>query len=160
VIVCTESAGSTLTFKKLETGISLFEKMAWLISRVDYFLHLGTLDLMVGAADAVYCALVATDQMTSLALTNAAVIDMLYLGTVLRGVAANLTIKECMVSHDLSTLPGGGLLVPPNPLYGAVVGGSLASAATITMKLFYTNYELSVEEYWELVESRRIISAT
>ena len=160
VIVCTESAANTLTFKKLETGISLFEKVAWLISRIDYFLHLGTLDLLLGAADAVYCGLTATDQMASLALTNAAVIDLLYMGFCLRGAAASFEIKECMVTHDLSTLPSGGIIVPPNPLYGAIVGGSLAAAATITIKIFYTNYQLSVEEYWELVESRRIISAT
>jgi hypothetical protein len=160
VIVCVESAANTLTFKKLETGVSLFEKVGWLISRIDYFWHLATLDLLVAASDISYVALTATDQMTSLPLTNAAIIDEAAVGFCLRGTAASFEIRELTITHDLSTLPGGGILIPPNPIYGAIMSASLATAATVTMKIFYTNYALDPDEYWELVESRRIISSS
>ena len=32
----TESAANTLTFKKLETGVSIYQKVGWLVSRLIY----------------------------------------------------------------------------------------------------------------------------
>lgn len=159
VITCTETALNTLTFKKLETGISLFEKLAWIIHRIEYLVTSAVPGYFNATTDNLTMALTTTDQMTSIALTNAAVLDMTYLVRVDLGAAASGSIYPLQIYKDFSQLPGGGLIVPPNPLYGAIVGGGLTTAATAYLRLYYTNRELSPEEYWELVEARRIISA-
>lgn len=158
VITVTESAANTLTFKKLETGISLFEKQAWLISRVNYFIS-GIAQFNT-SADALAMAITTTDQLTSLTLTNAAILDFLYLLRVDLGTAASGMFLPMPLVSDMSGLAGGGLLVPPNPLYLGAVGTGLAAAVSVTAKFYYTTIELKAEEYWELVESRRIISSS
>lgn len=160
VITVTESAINTLTFKKLETGISLFEKMAWLIARMEYYVFDLSGTQFNAAADSLEIALTATDQLSAIPLTNAAVLDYLKYTRSDIGAAASGYISPQPYVKDFSTLPGGGLLVPPNPLYLAAKGTSLVAVSTVTAKILYTNYELSTEEYWELVESRRIISST
>jgi hypothetical protein len=59
---------------------------------------------------------------------------------------------------DFAALPGGGIITPPSPLYAFL--GSTGAAATLTLavRFYYTYKSLSTEEYWELVETRRIIS--
>jgi len=59
---------------------------------------------------------------------------------------------------DFSSLAGGGLLVAPAPLYGFVISAGAGGVMDAWVKLFYTYVELAADEYWQLVESRRIIS--
>jgi len=56
-------------------------------------------------------------------------------------------------------MPGGGLIVPPNPLYLGIKGTGLAAAQAVSCRFWYTTIELTPDEYWELVEARRIISS-
>lgn len=158
VIQCTESGTATLTFKKLETGISLFEKVAWLISHACYFIS--GMSQLNSSGDAISMALTTTDQLTSLALTNAAVIDYQYVLRMDIGTAASGWYYQMPIVANLSGLAGGGVLVPPNPFYLGVAGSGTAAAVTVTCKIYYTTVELKPDEYWELVESRRIISST
>lgn|SRR3972149_1952170 len=159
VITCTESAANTLTFKKLETGISLFEKVAWVISRIEYFVSNQLAAVFNGDGDSLQFALTATDQITTLSLTNAAVLDYIELMRGDYGTAASMHFINRPITKDFSSLPGGGILCPPNPLYLGVKGTGLVNADTVIAKLFYVNLALKAEEYWELVESRRIISS-
>jgi hypothetical protein len=159
VITAVESAVNTLTFKKLETGVSLFEKVAWLISRLEYYVSTSMMALLVASADGLQAALTATDQMAALTLTNNAVLDYFELSRHDIGAAATGHLVQNVFTKDFSTLPGGGILVPPNPLYLGSHGVSVAAVVTMVVKIFYTTYELGTEEYWELVEARRIISS-
>jgi len=159
VISVTESALNTLTFKKLETGISLFEKVAWVIHRIEYLITAASYGYFDAAGDTLEIALAATDQMSSLSITNAAVIDYQYIARLALGAAATGLFMESPLVRDLSTLPMGGVIVPPNPLYLGVKGTSLTAATTVTARFFYTTYPLSPDDYWELVEARRIIAS-
>jgi len=141
----------------LETGISLFEKMAWLISRVEYFIS--GYSSFNSTADMVTWGLSTTDQLTSISLSNGAVFDYANLQRLDLGVSATGMMINLPLVKDFSQLPGGGILVPPNPLYLGVVGNGMAAAMQVTAKLYYLNYQLATDEYWELVESRRIISS-
>lgn len=158
VITVTETAANTLTFKKLETGISLFEKIAWIIHRVEYFHSFG-ITQFADEGDSLGFGLTTTDQLTTVAITNAAVIDINSIIKYEDGAPATSWALRYPVVKDLTTLPSGGIIVPPNPLYAYAQGTGLASAATVNAKLYYTTRALSPDEYWELVESRRIISS-
>lgn len=157
VITVTESAANTLTFKKLETGVPLFEKVAWIIHRLEYFLN----DIAAGqfnaTGDYMTLALTASASVATLAMEDPAVLDLLQVRRSDFGAAANAHMDVFPWVKDFTELPGGGLIVAPNPLYLAAKGNGLVAASSSLVKIFYTNYALAADEYWELVESRRII---
>lgn len=159
VITVTESAANTLTFKKLETGISLFEKLAWVIHRVEYFFDVNATQFNA-TGDALTIALTATDQIAALTATNQSCLDICEVLRLDWGTAATESTVLRPWVRDFTDLPGGGIIVPPNPLYLAAKGTSLVAASSTTARLYYTNYQLTPDQYWELVESRRIISST
>lgn len=162
-ITLQESAPNTLTFAKLETGIALFEKVAWLISRIEFVLQNIGAALLNGDGDDVTWALTVSNQLSTLStgdlITNPAIIYGQRVKRMDIGTPATGMYWVDPAAVDFSTLPGGGLLVPPNPLWGAIEGYGCASAALMYLRIYYTNYQLSgADEYWELVESRRIIA--
>ena len=153
-----ESALNTLTFSKLETGVSIYEKVGWLICRLDYFIN--TLAADFGAeADQINYGISVMDTLPSPSLAQAAVIDM---NTIVRrdfGAAASGLLRFNPVTKTFADLPGGGLLVPPNPLYIFAEGAGLAGPQTVQVRMFYTVRVLKNEDFWELVEQRRMIGA-
>lgn len=157
VIQCTESAANTLTFKKLETGVPLFEKVAWLIHRLEYFINDISATQFNATGDYMTLALTASAAVATLTMEDPACIDLLQVRRSDFGAAANAGMDVFPWVRDFTTLPGGGIIVAPNPLYLAAKGAGLVAASASLVKILYTNYPLSPDEYWELVESRRII---
>lgn len=158
-----ESAAGTLTWAKLETGIALFEKVAWLISRLEFFLQTRDSTNFAAEADTCLWALCASNTIATLGLgatiTNPAVIYGQRIKRTDFGAAATGHLVTDPQIIDFSTMPGGGILVPPNPLYGAIQGANAPTVMEGFLRIYYTNYTLSnADEYWELVESRRVIS--
>jgi hypothetical protein len=158
VITATESAANTLTFKKLETGVSLFDKVAWIIHRIEYFFFMNATNWN-GADDNLSMAIVAANNLTALSLTDPNVLDLFQVSRQDYGTAASMVPGFRPTVKDFATLPGGGLITVPNPIYGAVQGSGLVAAQTVYIKFFYSVLELKVEQYWELVEARRIIAS-
>lgn len=161
-ITITESGANTLTYKKLETGISLTEKVAWVISKLEYF-YTGDWSNFAQAGDSLYAGLSVYNGITTFATAAAIVdptlLDMFRLSRGDFGTAASGTILDHMVRKDFSNMPGGGIIVPPVPLYGWAQGVALTSAVTMVIKAYYTLLELSPDQYWQLVEARRVISS-
>lgn len=157
-IQVTESAMNTLTYKKLETGISLFEKMAWVISRIEYF-WLGSL-AFAAANDGITMGILTSNNPTEITPEQVAVIDMTRQLRADFGTAANGWIFTVPIIRNFSDLPGGGLIVPPNPIYLALEGLNQPAVLTMDVRIYYTAVELKGDEFWELVEARRIISST
>jgi hypothetical protein len=159
VITVAEAVAGTLAFKKLETGISLFEKLAWILHRVEYEYDVNATQFNT-SGDAMECGLSTSDQISSIASTNAAVIDRFRCMRADYGTAASSYLFTSPFVKDFTNLPGGGIIVPPNPLYAFVKGTGLAAVAGYTIRIFYTNKPLEPDQFWELVEARRIISAS
>lgn len=158
VLTLTESAANTLTFKKLETGVSLFDKVAWIIHRIEYFFYTAAANFNHDT-DNLKLGLCTSNTITSLSLTDANILDLLEVARIDYGAAASGMLVMRPHFKDFTNLPGGGLIVPPSPLYGACQGSGLVSATTSYLKFYYTVKELATEEYWELVEARRIIAS-
>jgi hypothetical protein len=159
VITVAEAAAGTLAFKKLETGISLFEKLAWIIHRLEYEYDMNATQFN-GTGDSMEMGCCTSDQITTIASTNAAVIDRFRCMRADYGAAAASYQFTSPFVKDFTNLPGGGIIIPPNPLYAFVKGTGLAAVAGFTLRIFYTNRPLAADEFWELVEARRIISAS
>lgn len=157
-----ESAANTLTYKKLESGFSLFEKKAWLIHRLEYFNLSLAAAVFNGTGDQVTVALTVANTLaainTAAAYADPTMLDIMNVYRQDLGTAASGFFLETPYVKDFSQLPGGGLIVPPSPLYGAIQGSGLASAASCLIRGYFTVLELKPDEYWELVEARRVIS--
>jgi hypothetical protein len=54
---------------------------------------------------------------------------------------------------DFSTLPGGGKLLPVNPLYLGMMTADAAAASQCTARMDMTFKELTDAEYLELIQS-------
>jgi hypothetical protein len=156
-IQCLESAANTLTYRKLETGISLFEKVAWVIHRLEYFL---TAVETAAVGDGITCALCTSDNPSDILPDEASQVDIITHYRQDWGTAASGWWRREPVMKDFVSLPGGGLIVPPNPIYLAVLGLSQTNPQTVDIRIFYTAKVLKPEEYWELVEARRLVSSS
>jgi len=153
----TEGSAGTANFAKFAFPFSIMDKMALIISRIEYWP--GSLGGLNTSLDYLLCGVSIASTITDLTnQADPAIVDSLRLMRVDIGTAASgLLLGEPMIK-DFSSLAGGGLLVAPAPLYGFVISAGAGGVMDAWVKLFYTYVELAADEYWQLVESRRIIS--
>lgn len=153
-----ESATTTQTSAKFSFPFSIMDKMGLLISRIEYWWEgWGGLN---STTDRVIVALTAAAAVTN--ITNQAdplIIDSASFGRWDAGTPATAALLELPFVKDFSSLPGQGILVAPNPLYVMIQGIGTAAPMGVNVKIFYTYMELGTDEYWQLVESRRVISS-
>jgi len=155
----TEAGANTQTTTKFAFPFSIMDKMALIIHRLEYdFTNLGT--ALGAAADRLYLGIACAATISSPAdPTDPLLLDAMRVTRYDFGTAGSAEMIAQPFTKDFTNLPGGGLLVAPNPLYGLIQGSGAAAAGTGTIRLYYTYMELSADDYWQLVESRRIISS-
>lgn len=151
----TESGANTLSFSsKLETGYSLGDNVGLVIHRMEWWLDKASVGLLLDNADAIKMALVTSNQVSSILVTGSNIIDIVEIGLAKYGVAASGWAQyNPVILRDFTSLPGGGFLVAPNPLYIAINGVSLASAASANWRMFYTTVSLNDKGFRELWET-------
>jgi hypothetical protein len=159
IVSVTESAANTLTFKKLETGISLTEKVAWIVNRVEYIIGSMVAAQFDANQDKQLFGLSISNSFAIPALDEITIVDFNFIQRRDFGAAANVVWTEGPMVKDFSSLPGGGIIIPPSPLYLYTVGTSLVAASTVVARIHYTLRTLAIDEYWELVEARRVLSS-
>lgn len=157
-IQVTESAAATQTSAKFAFPFSIMDKMGLIISRIEYiFANVAALN---GTGDFVTAAITTAATVTGMTIQNdPMMVDSVRLERQDLGAAASGLYLQSPFMKDFSSLPGGGLLVAPNPLYGMIQSSGGASAMNVWIRLYYTYIEMSTDEYWQLVESRRVISS-
>lgn len=153
-----EAVAGTAKFEKFAFPFSIMDKMGLLITRIEYlFLSLTNLN---SGGDSLECCLAVDNRITDLQdFANPSLVDAAYLARYDLGAAASGVLVQSPIVRDFSDLPGGGILVAPNPLYGGVKSNGAAGTMGCWVRLFYTYMELSADEYWQLVESRRVITS-
>lgn len=154
---CTETAANTLTFAEIQTNVNIFDKVAWVLARLEWYLPPATRALFAATDDIITCALTSSNTISSLGLDSPSVIDLFEFAGILSTAVGFETMMSPIV-RDFSTLPGGGIIMAPRPLYVALKGTSVASAATARVRGYFTMKELSADEYLELVDFYRIVS--
>lgn len=153
-----ESAQGTLTFERLEIAASslLDKKFGLLINRADF--AVSSFTYLNSSNDSIEAALTVSDGIVDLSLERPEVLFEHAWFRLDIGAAATGIIGESPSVIDFSTMPGGGILVPANRLYIAVQSSGASAACRAWCRLYYTVVELSSEDYWQLVESRHILS--
>lgn len=149
------SAADTLTFSQLTTGISTFSKQAFVIHRVNWY----AANRHLIAQDGAYfqAAITMSNKASGLSLDDPGVLHMQEWHVDYAGTPANVFHYIEPDVSDFSTLPGGGLIVPANPIFLAVDSVSIGSAITISCRFDFTVIDLKADEYIELVEALRMI---
>jgi hypothetical protein len=151
-----ESAANTLTFAEIQTSVSLREKMAWVLHRLEYHFTPSAYNQLVAADDRLAIALTGSNALPSLSIIQAAVIDLMTLDLAFASAVGRQNIIQPIL-RDFCSMPGGGLIIAPRPLYIGVQGTSLAAACGVTVRGYYTEMELKADEYLELVDFYRML---
>jgi len=154
-----ESAVNTLTFKKLETGIGLLEKVAWVIARIEYSIDSYSDAQFNASGDTLTYGMCISNAFASPGMSESTIIDYNLVSRQDFGAAGSGAIMFRPVIKDFTNLPGGGILVPPTPLYIFAKGTGLVAQAYVVARIHYRLLKLSIDQYWELVESRRVIES-
>lgn len=152
-----ESVAGTLAFTEINTNTSVFDKQAFVLHRLEYYPRTEDINLMVSNADSIEYGLTASNNMTSLDMSNPAVIDMHRIGCWFSTAVGHEALTQPF-SRDFTGLPGGGLIIAPRPLYLAIQGISLAAVVQVKLRAYFTILEMSAEEYLDLVDFYRIVS--
>lgn len=153
-----ESAANTLTFSEIPTNVSIFEKAAWIISRLEWYLSAAMYNMLDADGLGINMALTATSQLNALTLDSPGVVDLMEIHQDFIGAPTKATYHFAPVTRDFSTMPGGGRIVAPRPLYVATQGVGLAAVTTIECRVFFQQIILQPDEYIELIDFYRIVS--
>jgi len=153
-----ESAAGTAAYAKFAFPFSIMDKMALIISRIEYFWEfMSRLDT---TEDYFLTGIAVSNAVVD--LTNQADPSVVDSARYVRndfGTAGSAELEYMPYVKDFSALPGGGILVAPNPLYAFGVSNGASGVMGAWVRMYYTYIEMNADEYWQLVESRRIISS-
>lgn len=156
IVTATESAANTLTFVKLEMGTSLFDRVAMIIHRVEWYFQ-DAVGLLVGDGDRINMSITNTNTLTSIGADQEGVLVRQMLRRTNAGTPATVIMTEDPTVNDFTTLPGDGVIMLPSPLYVGIQGASLASAATVYARILFTFMEMKNEDYFELMQARQTL---
>lgn len=154
----TESAANTITFQELQTGVGIFEKVALIIHRIEYYPYAASLQMLNTAADILDIAITTSDQVTDLLKDKPQVIDHERWLYEQFGTNASGNSRRLPNVADFTGLPGNGLILPSSKVYAAIQGTSLAAAAATHICFYFSYRSVKPEEYWELVEATRALT--
>lgn len=154
-----ESVAGTLATAKFAFPFSIMDKMGLLIQRIEYFP--AALTQLNSGGDEVRMALLSKASVVDITTQNdPAVIDSYVFTRIDLGTAASGLLISRPVTRDFTTLAGGGILVAPGTLYAAIQSSGAGGVMSMWMRMYYTYMELSTDEYWQLVESRNVITTS
>lgn len=149
----TMSGADTLSFEQIRFSVGLFEGIAIVVHKIAYYPQLATLILMVANTDYIIMGLTTRDDLSSILATNQNVIDTRMINPVIVGSVVGINHIETPFVSDFSTMPGGGMIIPANPLYLAMDSGGLGSAGVMRAIIYYTFKKLTDKDYLELLQT-------
>jgi hypothetical protein len=82
-------------------------------------------------------------------------VDFVRLACPSNGTPAMFQIIDSSVTHDFSDFPGGGMLIPPKPLYVAMASTNFSAAGEGYVWIYFTIKTLKDADYFELLETFR-----
>lgn len=148
----TMSGANTLTFAQVRFGVGLFQGIALVLHKIEYYPTLASIIELSGATDNLMMALTNRDDLTTLDAVTLNIIAKHTAFGLTTGAAAS-QIREKPYITDFSTLPGGGMIVPANPMFIALDSAGFVAAGVMDVIIYYTMKALSDADYVELIQS-------
>lgn len=147
----THSAANTLTFSQIQFAVGLFQGVAILLHRILWYPGAATIREIVAVTDDLQMALVTSNKISAiLDLREPAVIA----AKRIVGVGTAVEPRELPLVTDFCLLPGGGKLMPANPVYLASASNGFAAVQNVTICMEFTFLELQASDYLELIQSQ------
>jgi len=153
----TETAANTISFEKLEAGLSIYDKIGWVINRIEWRLSNATLGYFNSTGDQLKMAISNSNTPTTIVEDDPRYYAISTWNRVDFGTAASASLEDYRHVDDFSGLPGGGILVLPSPLYCAIQGSGLSTASQGFIRLYFSPIEMAQDDYFSLVQSRQLI---
>jgi hypothetical protein len=153
-----QAVANTITFNEIRVGLNLFDKVGILINRIDYAFSGAAVSELAAAGDAVQLGLCQSNGLVALSVEQQEIIDFVGYYTAAPAAAADIQIFPTYIQRDYSTLPGGGILTTPKPLFAVFDSAGCANPHYGTLKIYFTIVNLKPDEYFELLEARQFFA--
>jgi len=155
VTALVESAAGTLTFSpKVDTGYSLGNDNGLIIHTAEWFFPRASIDRLLDEADYIRTGMSTSTLITTIDPSNPSIIVHREFALQKFGVAASgFPLRSPQLEADFTNLPGGGILVAPNPLYWYIQGISMAGVIATVIRWTYTVVNLNDKSFRELWET-------
>ena len=151
------TVADTARFVKFDFPFSVLDKVGLLINRIEYII--GALNFLDASGEWAIAGLCCAATVADCEDTrDPLIVDQHRITRYDHGAAASSHFMTEPFMKDFSGLPGGGILVPPNPFYAFLDSSGAGGLLTVRIRVYYQYQELAVEDYWQLVESRRVVT--
>jgi len=143
------TAANSEKFEQIRFGVGTFQGIALLLHRVNWFISSGTFPDLQADTDELFMAITTRDDLTSAIPSQQSVICAKHI------VAQGATIENVVMPlvSDFTAFPGGGKLVPANPLFLMVDSVGFVNLPTVYVEMYFTFIQLSDKESIELLQS-------
>ncbi len=149
----TMTAANTLTFQQIQFGVGLFQGVALVLNRIEWYPDRSVMDSLVANSDELKMALTNRDDLSAIDASNQSILAMKQVDPLMVGAVVGIEIVDLPWVSDFSGIPGAGLIIPANPLYVGVYTVGFAAAARIRCILYFTFKTLTDAEYIELIQT-------
>ena len=150
----TMSATNTMTFQEINFAVGMFQGVGLLIHEVRYYIARTSVIQLIATTDEIQLAMSTSNQVGNLTMDEPELFAATQLNVTDHGTAAAATVIEMPIRHDFTNLPGGGFIIPANPVYAAMSSVGCTSALVAYVELLFTFKQLSDKDYIELMQSR------
>jgi len=146
----TQSAANVLTFQQIRFAVGVFQGIGLLLHRIEWFPIGTSIQEIAATSDNFQLALTLRDDLANLDPSNQSI-----LATVVLQPIGALPLGPVItpIISDFSSLPGGGLLIPANPLFLAMDSAGFAAVGRVRIAVYYTFMQLSDREAMELLQT-------
>jgi len=143
-----QTVANTAGYHSINTGYRLSSGNGLLIHRVLFFVGVAIFQDLVVAGDELQVGLFSGTDTTDFNSTNA---QKHAAKCVVSAEAAPLGRWVSPLELKFEDLPGGGILVPPSPLYAGLQTFGAAAAYTVGFEMWYTPVQIPKPETLEMV---------
>lgn len=146
------SASDTLTFTQIRFGTGLFGGVALIIHKLEYHVARASARKLLEITDNLEVAMTNRDDLANLEPTNLNVLDRVELIPMQVGSVVSLNMLIMPIIKTFNEMPGGGMIIPTNPLYLGLSTGGFGATATVDLVMYYTFKQMTDADYIELVQ--------
>ena len=152
-----QASANALEFNGITIMSSFLANSAMILHSVEYQIPASGIALMTTAADSITVGLCGADNLTTITLADPEVYDLRSLSRNDFGTAASGALWAGPERSDFNLLPGGGVLVPADRIFGYVASSGLASAISVNYRFRFTVIELTALQFLELAQTLRVL---
>lgn len=152
---CTMSGIDTLTYSEINIGLSTFDRIGLMLHRASFYPSASTIANFEGDADFIQLAITGSNAPTDIGSDERSVFAKVESFLNFQGTPATIGVYHFPMDIDLTGMPGGGLLIPPRPLYFAAMTNGFGAAGVFYLRMYFTTVQLRDTEYFELLETFR-----